>query len=59
MVGGGVEMCEMVGVGVRVFVRCEEGICEDGGGVMWFAALSTRFACTFDIDAAALSGRVA
>lgn len=59
MVGGGVEMCEIVGVGVRVFARWEAGTCEDGGGVIWLVAFSTRFACTLDIAAAALSGIVA
>ena len=59
MVGGGVEICEKVGVGVRVLVRCEAGTCEDGGGVMWFVALSTRLACSLDTDAAVLLGIVA
>ena len=54
------EMCEMVGVGVRVLARCEEGgTCVEGGGVIWYVALSTRCAWSFEIAAAVLSGSVA
>ena len=53
------EICEKVGVGVRVLVRCEAGTCEDGGGVMWFVAFSTRPACSLDTVAAVLFGIVA
>ena len=52
-------MCDIVGVGVRVFARWEEGTWVEGGGVMWLVALSTRFDCTFEVVAAVLSGIVA
>lgn len=49
-------MCDIVGVGVRVLPRCEEGTtCVEGGGVMWFA-LPTRLDCSLLIALVALAG---
>lgn len=49
----------MVGVGVRVFPRCEEGTTwVEGGGVIWLA-LSTRLDCSFDMASVELAGSCA
>ena len=58
MVGGGVEMCETGGVGVRAFEREAEdvGTCVEGGGVMLGGAFSMRLACCFETAAVVASG---
>lgn len=48
-------MCDMVGVGVRVFPRLCGCACVDGGGVMLLIAFSTLVVCTVLI-AATLDG---
>ena len=52
-------MCENVGVGVRVFPRCEDGTWVEGGGVIWVSTVSTRLDWSLLIEVAALFGIVA
>jgi hypothetical protein len=58
-VGGGVDICEPDGVGVRDFGRVLLGIWAEGGGVMLLVAFSTRCTCSLATPSAVSLGMLA
>lgn len=63
--GGGVDMCEAEGVGVRVLLRCDEESCDDcvagttrsGGGMSSPTKLSCDMAGEREVDVAGRGGQ--